>query len=123
MKTLILPVCGAAFFVAACSAPVDRRLVVDGTRNAAFETDYAHCHALARSYSDGSTKEAALAGAAVGAVAVAVDAEKEDRLGGAVAGAGLGALLGAAGAQEDLDKERRNVLIRCMQNRGHRVVG
>ncbi|MBO9478301.1 glycine zipper family protein [Shimia sp. R11_0] len=111
----------AAITLGACTAPVDRPLTVDGTRNANFDHDYTTCHAQAASFTNGAGAETAATGALVGAAIGAIDAD--DELEGALAGAAIGGLVGAAENASSVEEERRNVLIRCMQNRGHDVIG
>ena len=106
----------------ACTAPMDRDYTLDGPRNAMFDTDLASCKAAALAYRPEARRDAALSGAAAGAVLGALDNE-EDRGTGAVAGAAVGALAGVAAAEEELSEERREVVIRCLQNRGHSVIG
>lgn len=105
----------------ACTAPVDRPLVTDGTRNATFDADYASCHTQAATFQNGAGAQTTAAGAAIGATIGALDAD--DAWEGALAGAAVGGLIGAAENASATDTERRNVLIRCMQNRGHNVIG
>jgi hypothetical protein len=119
-NTLIACLC-AALALGACTAPVDRPLTVDGTRNANFNDDYADCHTMAATFKDGTGGEYAATGAVVGGLIGAADAD--DALEGAVVGAAVGGLVGTAEATSERDHTRRDVLIRCMQNRGHNVVG
>jgi hypothetical protein len=123
MRLQILTVSSVITLIAACTAPVDRPLTVDGPRAFNYDADYAACYNLASGFNDGTTREGATAGAVIGGLVGAVDAKDGDELEGAVVGAAVGALVGSAEARTELDGERRNVLIRCMQNRGHRVVG
>lgn len=106
--------------VSACTPPVQRNLTVDGTRNANYGTDLHQCRTLAENYDNGVANDGAVYGAAIGGVAGAIDAGSVE---GAVAGAVIGAGLGAVDGSIALSYERRDVLIRCMQGRGHRVVG
>ncbi|MDA5558420.1 glycine zipper family protein [Shimia sp. MMG029] len=111
----------ASMVLGACTAPVDRPLTVDGTRNANFDDDYAHCHTKAATFTDGTGTEYAATGAVVGGLIGVADAD--DALEGAVVGAAVGGLVGSAEAASERDHTRRDVLIRCMQNRGHDVIG
>ena len=92
--------------------------VVDGTRNANWTTDLSACQGLARSQRvvDGETGNAVLIGAAIGA---ALGAAEDDAAGGAVAGAIGGALADTVQTPD----ERKAVVISCMRQRGHQVVG
>ncbi|WP_299951446.1 YMGG-like glycine zipper-containing protein [uncultured Ruegeria sp.] len=120
MKTRNLALCAPLLLVVACAeSPVERSLVVDGPKTAAFAADRRHCTNLALNYDDGSAGNEALIGAAIGATFGAL----EDDLEGAIVGAAIGGALGGLEGSVDLEEEQRDVLIRCMQNRGHQVIG
>ena len=68
------------------------------------------------SLANDDTKNDALLGTALGALLGAVDG---DVVGGAVVGGAAGASAGAYKAKD----QRKNVVVKCMQGRGHRVVG
>lgn len=91
--------------------------IVDGPKNAAFDSDLASCQALAKAQYEGETAGASMIGAGIGGVAGL--AEDDDVVGGLVVGALAGA---AAGAVETSDK-RQAIVIECMRGRGHAVVG
>ena len=92
--------------------------IVDGPKNSAFYADLSACQTLAteRGYLNDDTKGDALLGAALGALVGAVDG---DVLGGAVVGGAAGTAAGAYKAKD----ERKSIVVSCMQNRGHQVVG
>ena len=94
--------------------------IMDGTRNASYDSDLMACQGLARQKRvvDGETGNAVLMGSALGAALGAAD-DDGDAVGGAVAGALGGVLANTAGTPED----RKEIVIACMQQRGHRVVG
>lgn len=94
--------------------------VVDGTRNANFATDLGACQGLARRQPvmDGETGNTVLVGAGLGAALGAVD-DEGDALGGAVAGALGGMLADSVNNPGD----RKAIVVNCMRQRGHRVVG
>ncbi|MFY0622824.1 MAG: glycine zipper 2TM domain-containing protein [Pelagimonas sp.] len=123
MRLQILTVSSVITLISACTAPVDRPLTVDGPRAFGYDADYAACYNLASGFTDGTPREGATTGAVLGGIVGALDASDGDKIEGAVVGAAAGALIGSAEAHEKLTEERRDVLIRCMQNRGHRVVG
>jgi uncharacterized protein YcfJ len=106
----------------ACTAPMERSYTVDGPRNAMFASDMGQCKAIANSYRSDARHQGAMVGAASGAVFGALDNE-DDRGEGALVGAAIGALAGVSAAEDERRDEQRNVVIRCMQNRGHNVVG
>lgn len=110
--------------LAACGGyPTSRPLAVDGTRNANFAQDEVECRALAANYNPqqqaGAIGGGALSGALIGGLTSASGESTE----GALAGAAIGGLLGAAEGSYSEDEARRQVLINCMQGRGHRVIG
>ena len=115
MVFLVVP----ALLAACGESPVQRNLVVDGTRDVTFERDRQHCIQLAENYDDGRSNREAAWGAVIGGVVGAAD----DDLAGAVIGTAVGGTLGKLEGEAELDDERRDVLIRCMQNRGHAVIG
>lgn len=117
MKKLVLV---AALGLAACTQyPMQKPLAVDGTRNASFASDEAHCTALAVSYHSGKRGMDTTFGAIDGALTGAMIGDGYDALGGAVAGGILGSVKG----QYNDELVQRQVLVNCMQARGHSVIG
>ncbi len=92
-----------------------------GPQNAAFQADYAQCRATAEQYDQNKPQEGALAGAAVGAIAGAID--NSDDLEGAFLGGLIGGGVGALEGREEMRKSHRDMTVRCMQNKGHPVIG
>lgn len=94
--------------------------MMDGTRNALYTDDLTACQNLARSKPvvDGETGNAMLIGAALGAVLGAADDE-----GDAGEGALAGALGGALADTVQTPGDRKSIVIACMRQRGHKVVG
>ncbi|QBF32296.1 glycine zipper family protein [Thalassococcus sp. S3] len=109
--------------LAACTEEVDRELVFDGPPgpNAAYDTAY--CRGTARTYGVDQLREARQSGALIGGLIGALDADDGDRLDGAIGGAVLGSWAAEQGEFYEIDRARRDILIRCMQGRGHRVIG
>lgn len=97
---------------------------MDGPTGYAYEKDLGDCKALAeqRGLFNDDTKMAALAGAAIGGLVGAVEADK-DEAGGAVVGALAGGAVGAGAGAAEAHGERKEIVIKCMRGRGHRVVG
>lgn len=94
--------------------------IVDGAQNADYVNDLASCQSLSneREYLNGDVRSDGAAGALIGALAGA-----EDGVEGAVAGAVVGMLLGSAGRAWDVRDEKKGIVVKCMTNRGHNVVG
>ena len=112
----------SAAFLAACGSTAGNyRPIVDGPKDAQYETDLASCKSLAeeRSYTNDDVKSDALIGAAIGAVVGAIDDGSEGAIGGAIVGGVIG---GGERAWETRD-ERKGIVIECMKLRGHQVVG
>ena len=125
MKTAkpVLLTCLILTAAACAKAPVDRPLTVDGARAVGFQDDMQACRALALSYDDPELNKEIAGAAAMGAVVGGLDSDDGDELEGALVGAAIGGLFGAAEKNQVIKEEQREVLIRCMQGRGHRVVG
>lgn len=124
--------CAAALALSACASPdvANVRPIVDTNDRVAYEADLADCQQLAatemREY---SRREARIgfASVAIGAlIGLAIGADIGDT-GAAIAGAGIGATLGAADARNRLDEEaayrQADIVYGCMEGRGWRVLG
>lgn len=109
--------------VAACESPMNRAYTVDGSRNQNFDTDLASCKQVAQNYRNPNGQKNRITGALVGGAAGALDAEDGDKLETAAAGAAIGTLVGHLETKSQLSEMQRDVVIRCLQNRGHSVVG
>ncbi|MEX0284092.1 MAG: glycine zipper family protein [Paracoccaceae bacterium] len=106
--------------LAACGEPpVQRALVVDGTRTPTFEADRQHCSKLAMSYDGKTARDEALTGAAIGGLLGLATGSTDS----ALIGAGLGGAIGGVEGNATLNDTQRDLLVRCMQNRGHNVLG
>ena len=122
MRTLLIIALGTS--LAACTtAPVDRPLATDGPRRATFNADLAQCRTIASNFDDGSVGESATLGAVLGGVFGGLIADDGDRAEGVLIGSAIGGAEGAFEASEKTDDQKRDILIRCMQNRGHAVLG
>ncbi|OMH26657.1 hypothetical protein BGP75_23095 [Motiliproteus sp. MSK22-1] len=113
--------CCCALLSACGSTAAQYQPIVDGPKNVVYTEDLATCSALAeqRDYLNDDVKSEALLGAGVGAVIGGL----EDGWEGAVGAGLLTAAIGAGGRAWDTRQERKEILIECMQQRGHRVVG
>ncbi|MGH1414126.1 MAG: glycine zipper family protein [Pelagimonas sp.] len=119
MKHLI--VLPAVLVVAACAdSGASYQPILDGPPSAAFQSDLAACQSLARNQKqfDQETLGAAVVGGGAGAVLGELD-EDGDALSGAIVGAIAGGAAGAVNASE----RRESIVVECLRNRGHRVVG
>lgn len=95
--------------------------IVDGPKDKKYHGDLSACSALAeqRSYTNDDVKSEALSGAGLGALFGALDDGAE----GAVAGAVIGGAVGGGARAWETREEQKQIVIRCMKNRGHNVVG
>lgn len=96
--------------------------IVDGPRNAKYSQNLQACQQVAqqRSYLNDDVKTEALLGGVIGALVSAAD-DDDDMT--AAEGFLAGGVTGAAGRAWDTRTERKNIVIECMIQRGHRVVG
>lgn len=94
--------------------------IVDGPKGRVFQQDLAACQSLAkqRSYVNGDVKTGALIGATLGLLAGS-GGDRDDMVGGALGGA----LIGGGGEALEARDERKDIVVECMRQRGHRVVG
>ncbi len=98
--------------------------ILDGPASATYRADLAACQQLAADQSqfDQETLAAAALGAGAGALLGIADdsmSDEEGAFGGAIVGAVVGGAAGWASATE----RREAIVVRCLQGRGHRVVG
>lgn len=113
--------CGGLLLLAlsACdTVPLEDPLLVNGTPSGRFGSDEAECRALARRVGQGQIGKAAAIGGTGGALGGAI--ESRDK---ALAGALVGAAVGAAVGDAEVRQAQRDYLVRCMQQRGHPVIG
>ncbi len=112
---------GLAHLAACGLSPNDDTLHLTGPANAFYHTDLAECQAQIAQIDTHLVSRGAQTGAVIGAVAGAIDAD--NNLEGALVGAALGAGLGALEGEVDRQDGKRDMTVRCMQNKGHPVVG
>ena len=115
----------ASLGLAACAnTGASYRPINDGPVGVGYQSDLTQCQRLAteRRYMNGDTRNKALAGAGLGAIAGLADDDTNDTE-GAIAGAIVGALVGSGQGAAEAHGERRQIVIQCMRGRGHRVVG
>ena len=120
----LVPLAAAAFVGACANSGASYRPVADGPTSVTYAADLEACQAVAteRSYINGDTRNNALIGAGLGALAGVADDDVNDTE-GAIAGAVVGALAGAGGTMVETRDERREIVVECMKGRGHAVVG
>ncbi|MPQ96097.1 glycine zipper family protein [Thioclava sp. JE_KL1] len=121
MKTGFYGLTIATALLGACSDTGARYTpIVDGTPSASFQSDLGACQSLARSQRqyDQETAGGAVLGAGAGALLGSAD-DDGTALGGAVAGGLAG---GVAGLNNSAER-RKAIVIECLRGRGHRVVG
>ncbi len=108
--------------LAACSGTgASHRPILDGSPSVGYSTDLKACQSLAenRRWDNDETREDMAFGAALGAALGAVEGGADDAIGGAVAGLIGGAISGGFKARDD----RKEIVVSCLQSRGHKVVG
>lgn len=108
--------------LSACGHTADHyRPVLDGPAQAGYQADLADCQQRSRerSYWNDNVKTNALVGAGIGAALGAAEDGDEGAVGGALVG-GAAAAVGKAWETRD---ERQQIIVECLQQRGHRVVG
>ena len=109
-----------AISLTACASTNDN-LITDGPRAYNFNSDLAACEGLSYERQPNHLKTAG--GAILGGLVGAGEADKGDEGKGALIGAAIGGVIGSAKAKIDVQKERRQIVEKCMTQRGHRIVG
>lgn len=105
--------------VTACGlSPAAQPLRLSGPVGANYDRDLVECRNIAGRYDNEKTSEGAVAGALIGAAAGAIESHEE-----AIAGAFVGGLIGAGEGTLEKEKSQREMTIRCLQNKGHPVIG
>ncbi|MGV6812443.1 MAG: hypothetical protein ACWA47_09370 [Brevirhabdus sp.] len=120
-SNIALTLTACAVVLGACTAPAERPLMSASSKGPEFETARQECLSVANGYRAPTEKQNIAIGAVLGAAAVAAEEDtggKETAIGAVIGGA-----LGAADEAKKRRQEQRNVVIRCMQNRGFDVVG
>lgn len=121
MKLYLTLAFGSVTALAACAdSGAGYSPILDGTPNAAYEADLRACQNLAKNQKqfDQEAVAAAVIGGGVGAVLGDLD-DDGTAAEGAVAGALGGGLAGAVNTTE----RRKEIVIECLKQRGHPVVG
>ncbi|WP_299079831.1 glycine zipper family protein [uncultured Ruegeria sp.] len=106
--------------VAACSDSADT-LIVDGQKKANFQSDLTACQQV--SMQREKTNDGAITGAVIGGLVGAAEADSGDALAGLGIGAAVGGLIGTAEDSSEADGARKRIVFNCMRGRGHNVVG
>ncbi len=115
MKRAVFPIIIISASISACSdAPYEP--IIDGPKTALYENDLAECRQL--SLQKEKTNGGAIGGAILGGLIGATESGG-DALAGAVIGGTVGSLEDGAEANDGRDA----IVMRCMQGRGHKVVG
>jgi hypothetical protein len=114
----VWPLAGcAALLIAGCAGNPDPIIDPRGVNMTAYEADLAECKALAEGVEVGKgAVKGAAAGAAVGGAIGAI----RDRDAGEAAG--VGAVVGGARSAQLNERERQQVVKRCLRGRGYRVL-
>ena len=112
--TVLCPLAIALF--TACAAHPDPIIDERGVNMASYRADLQECESYADpiSVGEGAAKGAA-GGAAVGAATGVIG-------GDVYSGAGYGAIFGATRYGNEADRDKRNVVKRCLRGRGYQVL-
>ncbi len=126
MKNLILPVVlmSGLVMTGCTNTGAKYEPINDGQLSVAYTSDLSDCQKLAtsRGYINDDTKTNAMIGAGLGALAGIADDDVNDTE-GALTGAVVGAIAGAGATMIETRSERSDIVVKCMQARGHSVVG
>lgn len=95
--------------------------IVDGPTNVRFQQDLGACRQLSQQKT--ATNNGAIGGAVLGGLVGAADADSGDALESAAAGALIGGMLGSHSEKTDVEVARDKIVFNCMRGRGHNVVG
>jgi hypothetical protein len=108
--------CTVALALTGCAAQPNPIIDTKGVNMAAYNRDLAECRHYAEQVpmANGAAK-GAVAGGAYGAAVGAVHGQ-------AAEGAGTGAISGAAWSMLDADREKQQVVKRCVASRGYHVL-
>lgn len=120
VRKQILIISVLALVPAACTQRVYEPML-DGPQTATYQRDLAECRQLATTKAQRHDNRTA--GAVVGGLVGAADADSGDEVGGLVAGAVIGGLVGSAEDKSEIKTERDKIVFHCLQGRGHKVVG
>lgn len=109
----------SALALTACeTVPVDAPLTLSGPAGPSYDVDLAQCQSAARQVGQGHIGKSAAAAAAGGALVGAIESSDDALIGGIA-----GAAIGAAVADVQVKQAQRDYVVRCMQDRGHPVIG
>ena len=120
--SLIISLLATAGVITGCANSSARyQPIIDGEITTAYQQDLQACQTLAQSreFDNGDVRTEALLGATFGALTGAL----EEGTDGLIAGAVAGSLIGGAESAWDVRDERKSIVIKCLVNRGHNVVG
>ncbi|MGV6850368.1 MAG: glycine zipper family protein [Marinibacterium sp.] len=110
---------------AGCSGTgAEHQPVLSAVPDPSYQSDLAQCRSLAKSQKiwNPETGTQAAIGAAIGALAGMAD-ETGNELENAIAGGVVGGAAGAGAGALEMRHTREDILIRCLRDKGHPVVG
>lgn len=122
MNTRLIMILPLTLGVAACSGTgAEYTPVTDGPPSMAFQSDLAACQEISKKlrWDNAQAREDVMIGTIIGAALGAAGGDTSNPLGGALAGA-VGSSVGAGVNTRD---DRKDIIISCMQQRQHNVVG
>ncbi|MGB0506708.1 MAG: glycine zipper family protein [Pikeienuella sp.] len=129
MRIILLSTVAALTLTACGQSGADYVPLVD-QKSPAFGDDLAACQSLAqrKEYFNDEVKSEAAKGAVVGGALTGLIAgidggSVEDGIAGLLIGGLIGGAVEGGAAAWDTSYERRDIVVRCMQGRGHNVLG
>ncbi len=130
MRYLPLTAIAVLGLSACANTGADYTPIVDGPYTTGFSTDLDACQKVAerRSYTNGDVQSEAAFGAVTtglvtGLIAGIEDGDVGSGIAGALIGGAIGGVAAGVGQSWDTSGERKNIVVSCMQGRGHNVVG
>jgi len=126
MRYLPLTAIAVLGLSACANTGADYTPIVDGPYTTGFSTDLDACQKVAerRSYTNGDVQsEVAFGAVTTGLVTGLIAGIEDGDVGSGIAGALIGGVAAGVGQSRDTSGERKNIVVSCMQGRGHNVVG
>lgn len=126
MRYLPLTAIAVLGLSACANTGADYTPIVDGPSTTGFSTDLDACQKVAERRSDTNgdvQSEVAFGAVTTGLVTGLIAGIEDGDVGSGIAGALIGGVAAGVGQSWDTSGERKNIVVSCMQGRGHNVVG